>query len=183
MTIAKFYLEDLRAKFWKIDPKEYYLSYSGGKDSHLLYWFIKEYAPEFKDIKVVGINTYMEHPQIRKRIYDNCDIVLLPTMKPFDIKKEYGIPCFSKTQDYLIDLVQRGTIGEKARERLITGYFVGKDGELVKDKFGLNKKAKELLLKGELHRISPKCCEYLKKKPAKEFDKKTGLKPIMRSKR
>jgi len=76
MTNAQFYLEDLKSKFRKINPSEYYLSYSGGKDSHLLYWFIKEYAPEFKDIKVVGINTYMEHEQIRKRIYDNCDIVL-----------------------------------------------------------------------------------------------------------
>lgn len=60
MTNAKFYLEDLKSKFRKINPNEYYLSYSGGKDSHLLYWFIKEYAPEFSNIKVVGINTYME---------------------------------------------------------------------------------------------------------------------------
>ena len=97
-----FYLYDLKTKFNKIDPKEYYLSYSGGKDSHLLYWFIKEYAPEFKDIMVVGLNTYMEHPQIRKRIYDNCDKVLLPTKKPMEIKKDYGIPCFSKEQDYYI---------------------------------------------------------------------------------
>lgn len=65
MDNVDFYLYDLKTKFNKINPKEYYLSYSGGKDSHLLYWFIKEYAPKFKDIKVVGINTYMEHPQIR----------------------------------------------------------------------------------------------------------------------
>lgn len=69
------YLFDLKSKFNKINPNEYYLSYSGGKDSHLLYWFIKEYA-HIDGIKIVGINTYMEHPQIRKRIYDNSDIVL-----------------------------------------------------------------------------------------------------------
>ena len=28
---AEFYLEDLKTKFAKIDPKKYYLSYSGGK--------------------------------------------------------------------------------------------------------------------------------------------------------
>lgn len=106
MTNATFYLEDLKTKFHKINPDEYYLSYSGGKDSHLLYWFIKEYAPEFKDIKVVGINTYMEHPEIRQRMYDNCDLVLLPTMKPFEIKEKYGIPCFSKEQDQIIYLYQ-----------------------------------------------------------------------------
>ena len=51
--IVDLYLFDLKTKFQKIDPKQYYLSYSGGRDSHLLYWFIKEYAPEFSDIKVV----------------------------------------------------------------------------------------------------------------------------------
>ena len=56
MTNAQLYLEDLKTKFNKINPEEYYLSYSGGKDSHLLYWFIKEYA-HIERIKVVGINT------------------------------------------------------------------------------------------------------------------------------
>lgn len=55
MDNVDFYLYDLKTKFNKINPKEYYLSYSGGKDSHLLYWFIKKYAPEFNQIKVVGI--------------------------------------------------------------------------------------------------------------------------------
>ena len=36
MTNAKFYLEDLKSKFRKINTNEYYLSYSGGKDSHLI---------------------------------------------------------------------------------------------------------------------------------------------------
>ena len=75
MTIAQFYLEDLKSKFRKINPNEYYLSYSGGKDSHLLYWFIKEYLKR-DDIKVVGINTYMEHHEIRERIFKNSDIIL-----------------------------------------------------------------------------------------------------------
>ena len=89
MTNAEFYLEDLKTKFRKINPKDYYLSYSGGKDSHLLYWFIKEYTDEFKDIEIVSINTYMEHPEIRERMYKYADRVLLPTMKPFEIKEKY----------------------------------------------------------------------------------------------
>ena len=53
------YLIKLMQRFKeKIDFDKYYLSYSGGKDSHFLYWFIKEYAPEFKDIKVVAILVY-----------------------------------------------------------------------------------------------------------------------------
>ena len=43
MDIVDFYLYDLKTKFNKINSSDYYLSYSGGKDSHLLLWFIKEY--------------------------------------------------------------------------------------------------------------------------------------------
>lgn len=54
---------------------------------------------------------------------------------------------------------------------------VNKDGKATMYK--LNKKAKNLLLSGELHRVSPKCCTYLKKKPARDFEKTSGLKPIL----
>lgn len=57
---AELYLYDLKTKFDKINPKDYYLSYSGGKDSHLLYWFIKEYA-HIDDIVIVGDNTMSEY--------------------------------------------------------------------------------------------------------------------------
>lgn len=39
--------------------------------------------------------------------------------------------------------------------------------------------ARTLLLKEKLHKISPKCCTYLKKKPAYKFEKETGLKAIL----
>ena len=91
-----FYLIDLKSKFDKIKPNTYYLSYSGGKDSHLLYWFIKEYLKR-DDIKIVGINTYMEHHDILKRILDNSDIVLLPKMKPMEIKEKIWNTMFFKS--------------------------------------------------------------------------------------
>lgn len=175
MTNAEFYLEDLRTKFNKINPSEYYLSYSGGKDSHLLYWFIKEYAPEFKDIKVVAINTYMEHPEIRQRMYDNADIVLLPTMKPFDIKEQYGIPCFSKMQDDFINRYQKGSRCKSVMERINGIDSNGRSWT----KYRLNKKARELLLQNKLHRISPNCCKYLKKEPFKKYEKQNNVKAIL----
>lgn len=179
MTNAQFYLEDLKSKFRKINTSEYYLSYSGGKDSHLLYWFIKEYAPEFKDIRVVGINTYMEHEEIRARIYKYCDEVLLPTMKPFDIKAQYGIPCFSKWQDDMIFRYQTKTRTPSLMERIERTTFIGKDGKEHRSRYSLNIKARELLLSGALHLISPKCCYYLKKQPARQFEKRSGLKAVL----
>lgn len=169
-----FYLEDLKSKFNKIKPNTYYLSYSGGKDSHFLYWFIKEYLKR-DDIKIVGINTYMEHHEIRDRILNNSDTVLYPKLKPMEIKEKYGSPCFSKMQDDFIDRYQRGSRCKSVMER-INGYdSSGRSWA----KFRLNKKARELLLSGKLHRVSPKCCKYLKKEPARLFEKETGLKPIL----
>lgn len=90
MDEVEFYLIDLKSRF-PIDRSKYYLSYSGGKDSHFLYWFIKEYLRDDK-IKVVSVNTYMEHPQISARMYKYADVVLLPEMKPMEIKQRYGSP-------------------------------------------------------------------------------------------
>lgn len=173
-----FYLLDLKSKFDKIKPNTYYLSYSGGKDSHFLFWFIKEYLKR-DDIKIVGINTYMEHHEILKRILENSDIVLYPKIKPFEIKAKYGIPCFSKIQDDFIDRYQRGSRSRSLMERIEKRSFIGKDGKEHISSFSLSKKARTLLLSNKLHKISPKCCKYLKKEPARLFEKESGLKPIL----
>jgi len=178
MNEVEFYLVDLKSRFDKIKPNTYYLSYSGGKDSHFLYWFIKEYLKR-DDIKIVGINTYMEHHEIRDRILKNSDIVLKPKLKPFEIKEKYGSPCFSKIQDDFIDRYQRGSRSKSLMERIQQRQFVGRDGKIHTSSFSLNKKARELLLSGKLHRVSPKCCKYLKKEPAREFEEQTGLKAIL----
>lgn len=178
MTEEEFYLLDLKSRFDKIKSNTYYLSYSGGKDSHFLYWFIKEYLKR-NDIKIVGINTYMEHHEILQRIIKNSDIVLLPKLKPFEIKERYGSPCFSKIQDDFIDRYQRGSRSKSLMERINSREFVGKDKKVHTSSFSLNKKAKYLLLNNQLHKISPKCCKYLKKDPARKFEQETGLKAIL----
>ena len=176
MDNVDFYLEDLRSKFNKINIKKYYLSYSGGKDSHLLYWFVKEYAPEFSNLLVVGINTYMEHPEIRERIYKNSNIVLLPAKKPFEIKEEYGIPCFSKEQDFYIYYYQNALRKGKQPSKTIQEKI---DGTYANGFSGISKKAREYVKSGNAHKITHLCCYYMKKKPAHDFEKKTGMKPIL----
>ena len=167
-----FYLEKLRMRYKKIDPADYYLSYSGGKDSHLLYWFQKVYCKgtAIADIPIVGVNTYMEHEEILKRITDNSDVVLKPDLLPFEIKEKYGSPCFSKVQDEYIQRYQRGS---RAPSTLM---FITGDH---KSKFKLGKKARNLLLDDKLHKVSNKCCEYLKKRPAALYQKETGRRPIL----
>ena len=175
MDEVEFYLIDLKSRFDKIKPDTYYLSYSGGKDSHFLYWFIKEYLKR-DDIKIVGINTYMEHPEIRDRILKNSDEVLRPVMKPNEIKEKYGIPCFSKEQDFFIyyyqNALRKGKVPSKTVLEKINGTYSKGFG-------GISKKAREYVLSGKAHKITHLCCYYLKKKPAHDFEKRTGLKPIL----
>ena len=170
-----FYLIDLKSRFDKIKPNTYYLSYSGGKDSHFLYWFIKEYLHR-DDIKIVGINTYMEHPEIRDRILKNSDIVLRPILKPFEIKEKYGIPCFSKEQDFYIYYYQNALRKGKKPSKTIQQKI---DGTYDKGFSGISKKAREYVKSDNAHKITHLCCYYLKKKPAHDFEKETGLKPIL----
>ena len=175
MDEVDFYLVDLKSKFDKIKPNTYYLSYSGGKDSHFLYWFIKEYLNR-DDIKIIGINTYMEHPEIRDRILKNSDKVLLPSLKPFEIKEKYGIPCFSKEQDFYIYYYQNALRKGKKPAKTIQQKI---DGTYDKGFSGISKKAREYIKSGKAHKITHLCCYYLKKKPAHDFEKETGLKPIL----
>lgn len=168
MKETEFYLLDLEAKFKKIDKKKYYLAYSGGRDSHFLYWFIKEWLHD-NEIEIVGGNTYLEHDEIIKRIYENADTVLLPKMKPFEIKEKYGSPCFSKVQDDIIYRYQHGS----------RSYSTLKSINNENSWFRLNDKAKQLLLSNKLHRISPFCCRELKKKPFHEYEMKRDKKSIL----
>lgn len=170
-----FYLEDLKSKFDKIKPNTYYLSYSGGKDSHFLYWFIKEYLHR-GDIKIVGINTYMEYSEIRNRILKNSDIVLYPKLKPFEIKEKYGIPCFSKEQDFYIYYYQNALRKGKNPSKTIQQKI---DGTYDKGFSGISKKAREYVKSDNAHKITHLCCYYLKKKPAHDFEEETKLKPIL----
>lgn len=172
---VEFYLEDLKSKFNKIDKKKYYLSYSGGKDSHFLYWFIKEILHD-TDIEIVGCNTYMEHHEILQRILKNSDRVLRPTMKPFEIKEKYGIPCFSKEQDFYIYYYQNALRKGKQPSKTIQQKI---DGTYDKGFSGISKKAREYIESGNAHNITHLCCKYLKKEPFRLYEKETGRKAIL----
>ena len=172
MQDYEFYLEDLKSKFAKINPKEYYLSYSGGRDSHFLYWFIKEYLHD-KNIQIVAVNTYMEHKEISARMKKYADVVLTPKLKPMEIKKKYGSPCFSKMQDDIIDRYQKG-----CRSASIMQFINGTKND-GKTWYSLNKQARELLLSNQLHHVSALCCKYLKKLPMKEYEKANNRKAIL----
>ncbi len=168
--LADLYLRKLEMRFeTKIEYDKYYLSYSGGKDSHLIYWFIKNYL-NTDEIPVISVNTRLEHKEIMQRMYRNADKVLIPDAKPTDIKEQYGIPCFTKTQDEYIKRYQRGNRSEHTMSRILG---------TVPSKHNLSRKAREVTLSGAAHKISNECCIKTKENTLAKYEKTTGRKPIL----
>jgi len=181
ITKADFYLEDLRTKFLKIDPTKYYLAYSGGKDSGMLFWFLrtwlKEHYPEmyeqYKVIPAVAVNTRLEWPEIVERMQQNADVILTPKLFPHQVIEKVGTPCFSKMADGMIAMYQRGSRCDSVMQ-----YINGttNDGKTM---FKLNNQAREMLIASILPKITNQCCTEMKKKPMHEFEKSSGLLTIM----
>lgn len=188
MNQAEFYLEDLKSKFTKIDPNEYYLAYSGGRDSHFLLWFIREYLHETR-IPAVFSNTGMEIPEIRQRGLENADVVLKPALKHWEIKEKYGIPLNTKNSDQWVYWYQKHIFEEGKKEEELTNYlkwvalrdvrFAPEGHEGMISYVSVPKKTVEAMRSGKLHKVSHYCCKYLKKEPSKKYGAETGRKAIL----
>ena len=85
----------------------------------------------------------------------------------------------SPIRDEYIERYQNGCRTDSLMMHVHGYVFTGKDGVKYTTLFKLNKTAKELLLSNDLHKVSPKCCKYLKKEPFKQFEKQTGKKAIL----
>lgn len=188
MNAAEFYLEDLASKFTKINPNDYYLAYSGGRDSHFLFWFIREYLKETR-IPIVYSNTGMDIPEIRKRALDNADVVLKPALKHAEIKEKYGIPLNTKSSDQWVYYYQKHIYEEGKKEEELSKYLrwvalqdlscAPEGHEGLRSYTSVPQKTIKAMREGTLHKVSHLCCKYLKKIPAKEYEKRTGKKGIL----
>ena len=93
-----------------------------------------------------------------------------------EIKEKYGIPCFSKEQDFYIYYYQNALRKGKQPSQTIQEKI---DGTYKKGFSGISKKAREYVKSGNAHKITHLCCHYLKKEPARKFEKESGLKPVL----
>lgn len=165
---VEFYLEDLRSKFNKINPNEYILSYSGGRDSELLRVIIKDYLK--LTIPIIALNTRLEHDEIHRRMLDNADEILHSDYTIYDVKEKYGIPCFNKKHDDKIHRYQKGS-----RAKSTIDYISG----VRLSPYAIPDYARNLLYDGKLHKISNKCCKFIKKDPFHKYEKKHNKKSII----
>lgn len=151
-----------------------YVSFSGGKDSTVLLHIVREMYP---DTEAVFVNTGLEYPEIQKFVksFDNVTI-LRPKMRFDEVIKRYGFPMISKEISQKVhDATNKhgGTAYQK-----LAGTF--SRGEKKNTYYPAGKPHKYFPLVEKVDfRVSHYCCEVMKKRPAKEFEKQSGKKPIL----
>lgn len=158
-----------------IEYHDAYISISGGKDSRVLddieSRFIGAGLPR------VFVDTGLEHRSVRACGKRHADVTVRPEKNFKQIITEYGYPVISKEVAQTIAEARVGIKngnGYTYRMRKLDGVAKDKNGE--KSKYNIPQY--KFLLDAPF-RISHKCCDYMKKKPAKKYEKETGRMPIV----
>lgn len=145
-----------------------FVSFSGGKDSSVLLDLCRIIKP---DIKAVFFNTGMEFPDIIRHIMQlkkqGYDIEFINAKKkPAEIWSEYGFPLVSKEQAHKL-------------------WYMKNDPESKTAKIGYGENSMHNVsycfrfLVNETFDCNNKCCDILKKNPSHDYQKRTGLYPII----
>lgn len=156
---AKIALSKKRVREWYDHWEgQVYVSFSGGKDSTVLLHLVRLMYPE---VPAVFVNTGLEYPEIVKfvKTIDNVDI-LRPEKGFYKIIQEHGYPIISKEVSQKIWEV-RTTKSNKLRKIRLEGYGNKYNSGRIPLKW-------QYLINSDI-KISHKCCDYMKKKPMKDF--------------
>ena len=146
-----------------------YISFSGGKDSTVLLHLVRSLYPE---VEAVFCNTGLEYPEIVKFVKDIPNVrILKPELTFKQVIEQKGYPVISKSVANTVRLARKNIEEGKdtLRVRQIKGLEVG-------SKF--NKGKWEFLLDAPF-KISDECCNEMKKKPFKKYEKETGKVPFI----
>lgn len=152
-------------EFYEYFDGEVYIAFSGGNDSLVMLHIIRSLYP---DVTAVFVDTGVEFPEVRKFVKSFDNVVILKPEKNFSqIINEYGYPIISKDVSNSIRLARKNIADGKVTERV--KQF---NGSMKGSRF--NKEKWRFLLESDF-KISEQCCDILKKKPFKNFEKETGL--------
>ena len=146
-----------------------YISFSGGKDSTVLLHLVRSLYPE---IEAVFCNTGLEYPEIVKFVKDIPNVrILKPELTFKQVIEQKGYPVISKSVANTVRLARKNIEEGKdtLRVRQIKGLEVGSKFNKGKWKFLLDAPFK----------ISDECCNEMKKKPFKKYEKETGKVPFI----
>ena len=138
-----------------------YVSFSGGKDSTVLLHLVRSVYP---DVPAVFVDTGLEFPEIRDHVKTVENVTWLKPERTFkQVIEEQGYPVISKKVAHWVNLAQRGKPSGLKQLEMDT-------------RFGCKRYA---YLKDAPFKVSERCCNILKKGPAKKYVKETGRHPYI----
>lgn len=149
-----------------------YISFSGGKDSTVLLDICRKLFP---DIPAVYIDTGLEYPEIKEFIKSKPNVeILKPRMSFRKVIETYGYPLISKHVAQCIYEYRSKPDGCRAK------YF-DDESDYNKKYKGVYSLSRYTKLRDSDISISHKCCDVMKKNPAKIYERATGRRPILGS--
>ena len=185
-----------------VEDGQVYVSFSGGKDSTVLADMCARFCKRYGyTLYLLFVNTGLEYPEIQKFVKEyaewlrntySIDVqldIIRPEMRFDEVLKTYGYPVISKEVSNTIsgakNSIQKGVYSHRlcklgvSREEyggLVDSGEYDYDNALDGSKF---KQTKWRFLLDAIFDSSSICCDVMKKKPAADYEKKTGRKPII----
>jgi len=149
------------------------VSFSGGKDSSVLLWLVRQAYP---DVPAVFCHTGLEYPEILRRVKTTPNHIVLHPRIPFgQVIRDYGWPIASKKIARGVNILRNPTERNKNVWRL---YDRGIN-RYGKEVHGFRVPNQWRFLVGAPFKVSDHCCQVMKKGPAATYDRETGRKPFV----
>lgn len=174
MTEYEFTLKDriaiIRDVINKYGEDNFYLSFSGGKDSTILHYLLDMAVPN-NHIPRVFINTGIEYNLIVGFVKtlvekDNRFVVLKPSVAIKPMLEKYGYPFKSKEFANIYKVYQLSGKGKSVRK------YLGE--ETSKRQMFCPNQLKSMFERELTFKISSQCCNKLKKEPIHKWEKETN---------
>lgn len=172
-------LDVIRKTIEKYGEENFYISFSGGKDSTILHHLIDLALPN-NNIPRVFINTGIEYIDMVKHIKelskkDNRIIIYNSNVNITNMLKKYGYPFKSKSHSHKVNIYQNSGYGKTVKQYVEGIRPTGEKSIIVCPNILKYQFTNENKLK-----ISDKCCDKLKKEPIHRYEKESNRKiPII----
>lgn len=163
-------LEVIKQTIQKYGENNFYLSFSGGKDSTILHYLLDKALPENK-IPRVFINTGIEYNAIVEFVKemaqkDDRFVILKPTKPIRETLEKYGYPFKSKEHSLRVEEFNKGS-----DSNYIYKYINGRTRDGKESKFHCPKNLLYQFEEKGKYNYSNKCCYKLKKETVHKWEK------------
>lgn len=184
MKENEFLLQDRITKIKSVisdyGEENFYISFSGGKDSTALSCLIDMALPSNK-IPRVYADTGIELKMVRDFVFkrkesDKRIIIIKPSKNIKEMLENDGYPFKSKYHSHIVAIWEKNGIEDSETVKNYLELQEPKSGKIKFSEHLCPKILRYQFYDGAPFKISSKCCDKLKKEPLKEYMKKAGKK-------